>query len=136
MSEHKDIDFICNRSKQKALRRHLRKQSTSAEIALWKLLKAGQIDGQRWRRQFGIGPFILDFYCPALKLGIELDGEHHFTVEGDTHDAQRTEILEKLKGIHIIRFENRDVFEQEENVVKFIKDTARERKRFLTESRT
>ena len=129
MRQHKDADIICNRNEQKEARRTLRKQSTPAEIALWQQLKAGKMDGLRWRRQFGIGPFILDFYCPALKLGIELDGQPHFTPEGDEYDARRTQILELMKDIHIIRFENQDVFNHQENVLNFIRETVEERRK-------
>lgn len=47
---------------------------TSAEIALWLRLKGRQLGGVKFRRQFGVGSFVLDFYAPALRLGIELDG--------------------------------------------------------------
>ena len=63
-----------NTKDQTLLRRELRNEGTAAEAVLWLLLKGKQLDGMRWRRQFGVGPYILDFYCPQLRLCIELDG--------------------------------------------------------------
>ena len=62
-------------------------------------------------------------------MGIELDGQPHFTPEGDEYDARRTQILELMKDIHIIRFENQDVFNHQENVLNFIRETVEERKK-------
>jgi very-short-patch-repair endonuclease len=64
--------------KRKALRNNL----TSAEATLWLCLKNKQLEGKRFRRQFSIGNYIVDFYCPEQKLAIELDGQGHFTVQG------------------------------------------------------
>ena len=82
-----------NQPAQKEQRRQLRTRGTSAEARLWLMLKNRQLDGMRFRRQFSIGPYILDFYCPEIRLCIELDGEHHFYKEGCEHDEQRTEYL-------------------------------------------
>ena len=65
-----------NSKEQAPHRRALRNEGTSAEATLWLSLKGKQIEGMRWRRQFGVGPYILDFYCPQLRLCIELDGHH------------------------------------------------------------
>ena len=67
-----------NQPEQKSLRRELRKGGEAPEAVMWTLLKNRQIEGVKFRRQFGVGPYILDFYCPELKLGIELDGAPHF----------------------------------------------------------
>ena len=92
------------------IRRKLRRQMTSAEVALWIMIKNRQLDGERFLRQFSIGHFVVDFYCSKYKLAIELDGAGHFTDEGKTHDANRTEYLNTL-GVQVIRFENFEVFE-------------------------
>ncbi len=109
-----------NAKEQKNIRRELRHQSTPAEAALWLLLKGRQIDNSRWRRQFSIGIYILDFYCPATRLGIELDGAGHFTPDGEYNDERRTEYLWQKHGIRILRFENKEIFEQTENVLETI----------------
>ena len=88
--------------------------------------KRAQIEGTRWRRQFSIGPYILDFYCPQLHLCIELDGAPHFTIEGSEHDYNRDEWLLQEKGIRIIRFENIDIFKRQDEVVEHIREVTKE----------
>ncbi|HLT47587.1 MAG TPA: endonuclease domain-containing protein [Rubricoccaceae bacterium] len=97
-------------------RRHLRTHGTPAEAALWTLLRNRQLHGRRFRRQHSVGPYVLDFYCPAEKLAVELDGAVHFTPERAAYDAERTRALEAL-GIRVLRFENRMVFEDPEAVL-------------------
>src|SRR5574344_2977238 len=92
-------------------RKDLRKNGTSAEATLWKMLKARQIEGCKFRRQFSVGPFILDFYCPQKQLAIELDGAPHFAPGGYMSDEKRTQYLNR-QGIEVLRFENKDIFEQ------------------------
>ena len=94
----------------KIRRKELRHNLTPAEATLWKMLRGKQMDGSRWRRQYSIGPYILDFYCPELRLGIELDGHDHFTIEGSTHDEQRSAYLLREHGIRLLRYENEEVF--------------------------
>ena len=55
-------------------RTKLRKKLTPAEAALWNILKKSKIEGRKFRRQYGVGKYVLDFYCPSERLGIELDG--------------------------------------------------------------
>ena len=102
------------------LRRKLRKHMTAAEVALWVMIKDRQLVGERFRRQFSVGHYILDFYCPKYKLAIELDGAGHFTDEGQEYDAKRTEYLNSV-GIHVIRFENLEVFNYPGQVLEEIK---------------
>jgi very-short-patch-repair endonuclease len=64
--------------------------------------------GFKFRRQFGIGKFILDFYSPALKLAIEIDGQTHCGDEAQMYDQKRTEFLNSV-GINCIRFSDDDV---------------------------
>ena len=101
-------------------RKHLRKNLTSAEATLWLCLKNKQLNGKRFRRQYSFGNFILDFYCPEVKLAIELDGKDHFTAVGVVKDLNRDEFL-KEHGITVLRFENKLVFEQLEGVLNEIK---------------
>jgi len=67
-------EHVMNTRDMKSLRRNLRTNGTPAEGALWRHLRAKQVGGLQFRRQFSVGPHILDFYCPALRLAIELDG--------------------------------------------------------------
>jgi len=93
----------------KPRRRKLRKQMTAAEVALWMMIKNRQLDSERFLRQFSIGYYIVDFYCHKHRLAIELDGEAHFTEEGEAYDKERTEFLNSV-GVRVLRFENFEVF--------------------------
>ena len=123
---HEDNLFFSNRTEQKSLRRELRCDGTSAEAVLWLCLKERKIEGMRWRRQFGVGAYILDFYCPQLRLCIELDGEPHNTLEGSKYDYQREQWLLQVKGIRTMRFENMDVFKRQDEVVDEIRRVTKE----------
>ncbi len=68
---------LFNRKVLKSSRASLRNRSTSAEAALWEMLKSKKLDGRKFRRQYSIGSYIVDFCCPSEKLIIELDGDHH-----------------------------------------------------------
>lgn len=129
--KHEDKNFCCNRTEQKGLRRSLRTKGTAAEAVLWTSLKCCQTEGVRWRRQYGIGSYVLDFYCPKLQLAIELDGEPHFSPEGLERDQHRSEMLEQMKDIRVIRFENCLVFDYLDNVLETIREEIRKRKEEL-----
>ncbi len=115
-----------NSKEQTPLRQALRNEGTAAEATLWLSLKERQIEGMRWRRQFGVGPYILDFYCPQLHLCIELDGASHYTIQGSGNDLQREEWLLQEHGIRTIRFENKDIFDRHEGVIEHIREVTRE----------
>ena len=101
-------------------RRYLRKNLTAEEAVLWKALKSKQIDKFKWRKQHPVGNYILDFYCPKAKLCIELDGKEHYTFQGAKEDYQRTMYLNS-KGIRVLRFENRLIWENYDRVISIIK---------------
>lgn len=111
---------IHNRIELKHKRRNLRNNSTSAEATLWNHLKGSQLEGKKFRRQHSVGFYILDFYCPAERLCIELDGAEHYTGSGMTYDEERTLFLKSL-NIRVLRFENKEVFEALESVLDRIK---------------
>ena len=87
----------------KEFRKDLRNNLTPAEATLWKYLQNSKLDGRKFRRQHSIKNYILDFYCPSEKLGIELDGSSHNGFASDEYDNERTAELNKLR-IRIIRF--------------------------------
>ena len=66
---------INNLKKYKNVRKMLRKNMTKEEVKLWCILKSKNFNNYKFRRQHGIGPYIVDFYCPKLKLVVELDGD-------------------------------------------------------------
>ncbi len=110
---------LYNLPAQKPARRHLRTRGTPAEAALWLRLQRRQLGGRRFRRQFSVGPYILDFYCPRERLAVELDGAVHDDPVQRAYDTERTRHLGGL-GIRVVRFENRAVFEAPEAVLAAI----------------
>ncbi len=92
----------------KARRRMLRRQPIPSEARLWMLLRNRQFRGLKFRRQHSIGRFIVDFYCPALRLVVEVDGESHYRIGRDWRDTSRDAWIEN-QGITIIRFSSQDV---------------------------
>ena len=89
----KPISNRSNLKDQKTLRQSLRNNATATEAILWKALKGKQIDGLKFRRQFGLGPYVLDFYCPEIRLCIELDGDIHNSYEQALYDEIRTRYI-------------------------------------------
>ena len=75
---------------------------------------------RKFRRQHSVGPYILDFYCPKERLGIELDGEVHFNELAEERDAERKRFLDYF-GVKVIHFENFRVFEDLDNVLEIIR---------------
>lgn len=113
-------------------RKELRHNLTPEEAVLWTQLKEKQLNS-KWRKQHPIGNYILDFYCPKAKLCIELDGKEHYTYQGAKEDEKRTQFLNK-RGIRVIRFENRLIWENLDGVIEVIKselnNTIKENKEF------
>ena len=109
-----------NKNSEKYKRLELRKNSTTAERILWKNLKARRLLGKKFRRQYSIGTFVIDFYCPELKLAIELDGSSHDTNEVEIYDKKREEVI-KTFGIMFLRFRNEEIYINLEKVLDNIK---------------
>lgn len=89
------------------------------------MIKNKQLVGERFRRQFSVAHYVLDFYCPKYKLAIELDGAGHFTDEGKEYDQKRTGYLNSVE-IRVIRFENLEVFNYPMQTLEEIKKYLRE----------
>jgi very-short-patch-repair endonuclease len=103
--------------------RGLRKTMTSAEQILWESLRGRKLAGLKFRRQFPVSPFVLDFYCQELMLVIELDGEVHAEPSQTAHDENRDGYLKSL-GCTILRFPNEAVLHNLPAVLKEIVATA------------
>jgi very-short-patch-repair endonuclease len=114
-------DKLYNKKELKTYRVALRNKSTSAEAALWNLLKNSQL-GRKFRRQHSIGYYIADFCCPSEKLIIELDGNVHGEYAQIEKDENRDKYLEDV-GFRILRFENRLVFQEPDFVINEIKNS-------------
>lgn len=115
------MKFIHNDPIMKKRRRELRNKSTREEILLWNQLKANKL-GKPFRRQFGIGPYIVDFYCHELKLIIELDGEYHNSEQQKDYDAERERFLHG-NGYTILHFLNQTIHDNVQDVIKKIYKT-------------
>ena len=103
-----------------------RREPTDGEKALWSLLKDDSV-GVRFRRQFAIGDYIVDFICLPLGIVIEVDGGYHDTKEQKEYDEQRTKVLESY-GCVVIRFRNEEVIGNPDGVMEKIKEVVKERK--------
>ncbi|MCC4264575.1 endonuclease domain-containing protein [Oceanimonas baumannii] len=108
-----------NRKSQLSFRRALRQEMTAPERLLWQQLRAIQT-GVKFRRQHGIGPYIVDFYCPRLRLVLEVDGDSHFMNEAaQIYDLARTRYLSRL-GVDVLRFTNQEVMHNLDGVLAVI----------------
>ncbi len=105
--------------------KQMRKNPTVAEQKLWLFFRSTPAfcrgAGFKVWRQKPIAHFIVDFYCPKLKLVIEVDGASHFTPEAIEYDQARTKILEGY-GLTVIRFTNDEVINNLEGVSRLIED--------------
>jgi very-short-patch-repair endonuclease len=95
----------------------LRKNSTDAERHLWLFLKSRRLCHYKFRRQYVITPYIVDFVCLWKRLIVELDGSQHALKHA--YDQERTSFLES-KGFRVIRFWNDAVIKERENVIETI----------------
>jgi very-short-patch-repair endonuclease len=91
--------------KVKAIAKILRKNSSLGEIMLWKELRSKQMLGYEFQRQKPLGKYIVDFYCAALNLAIEIDGVSHDTDEQYRYDGERDATLGKTE-VHFLRFKD------------------------------
>jgi methylmalonyl-CoA mutase cobalamin-binding domain/chain len=110
----------------KARVRELRKEATEPEKLMWTLLRNRGLDGAKFRRQHPHKGYVLDFYCHAAKLAIELDGSGHLEEDQIHHDEERTKILEE-DGIKVLRFWNSELSNDTETVLGEIWEALDER---------
>jgi len=104
--------------------RELRKNQTEAEMLLWRRIRNRQLLGHKFRRQFPIGNYIVDFACLSLKLIIEVDGSQHMS--NTDYDNMRTQTLES-HGFQVVRFWNNDVLTKTDSVLEALALTLSER---------
>ncbi len=98
-----------NKSSQTDKRRKLRQHQTNAEELIWRFLRGRQILGYKFKRQYSVDHFVIDFYCPELKLAIEIDGASHNKSEQQKKDIRRQGYLESF-NIKFIRIKDEDLF--------------------------
>lgn len=102
------MGHIFNSSHLKLVRRKLRREQPLAERVFWGYLKRRQFLGLKFRRQHSIGPYIVDFYCPELRLVVEVDGASHLDDAQRAHDLRRYQYFVSL-GLHQVRFRNDEI---------------------------
>jgi len=109
-------------SERREFARTLRKHPTRAEDILWQRLRGSHFHGAKFRRQVPFDRFVVDFYCYAAKLVVEIDGVQHEWFAD--HDEGRTEILERL-GVRMLRFTNAEVCDDLDAVLARIREELR-----------
>ena len=109
--------YTCN--SEKALRQSLRAEMPSAESVLWSKLRRRQLLGYKFRRQYSVGTYVVDFYRAELRLAIEVDGDSHYQSGALERDKEREAFIKSF-GIDLLRFRNVEVFEQLNEVLDAI----------------
>jgi very-short-patch-repair endonuclease len=94
---------------------------TEAERHLWARIKGKQLKNLQFYRQKNIGNYIVDFYCSAARLILEIDGSQHYEAKAQEHDRERDTYLAGL-GFTVLRFSDREVFENTDGVLERIWD--------------
>jgi very-short-patch-repair endonuclease len=117
---------IYNRTSEKDRRRMLRINMPKAELILWSKLKGKGLDEYKFRRQYSVAQFVVDFYCPRLKLAIEVDGDSHFSEGSELCDKARQDFIESF-GISFLRFNNKEIYENLDEVLSKIEDCVQKR---------
>ena len=113
------MSFLKNDPILKPRRRKLRHKQTEAEAAFWGHVRNRRFKKLRFIRQYSLGPYILDFYCPSVMLAVELDGGQHNESESKTYDEARTEYL-KTQGVEVLRFWNNDVLTDMDSILRML----------------
>jgi very-short-patch-repair endonuclease len=110
---------IFNRESETDKRRLLRRSMPQAEVILWSRLKGRQLLGCKFRRQYSVGSFVIDFFSVELKLGIELDGDSHSQPGAPEYDRKRQQFIESF-GIRLVRIVNTEIYENLDGVLEMI----------------
>jgi len=110
---------IFNNSVAKSLRQKLRNRMPAPEVILWSKIKGRQLDNLKFRRQYGIRDYVVDFYCTEKKLAIEIGGDSHYDEQGFVDNTSRDDLIRSF-GIKILRFTNKEIIENIEGVLEKI----------------
>jgi very-short-patch-repair endonuclease len=105
-------------SNNKEAAKKLRRKPTPAERCLWKRLRLKHL-GLIFYRQKPVGKYIADFYCPEVKLVVEVDGDYHAGAETAANDKERDAIM-RNNGITVLRFQNAEVLNETDKVINTI----------------
>ena len=113
------MNEIFNREDEKNKRRELRRSMPDAEVMLWSRLKGRQLLGCKFRRQYSVGSFVLDFFSAEIKLGIKLDGHSHFQSGAHEYHQKRQQFIESFR-IKVVRILNTEIYQNLEGVLEMI----------------
>lgn len=115
----KIMDRLRNSTCLKPIRKMLRNDQTEHERILWSRLRNKQLNRLKFYRQYSIGNYVVDFYCPKKRLGIELDGGQHNEAKSIQYDHGRTDFIAQ-QGITLLRFWNNEIKTNLEGVLESI----------------
>jgi very-short-patch-repair endonuclease len=118
---------IFNKVEELEKRRSLREEMPKAEALVWQRLRRKQVEGFKFRRQYSVDAYVVDFYCSELRLVIEIDGNSHLQGDAPAYDIARQTLLESL-GLVVLRFTNRQVYTELDAVIDTIAQKIREMK--------
>lgn len=107
---------VFNKRSEIIKRKLLRRSTPAPENLLWWYLKNRKVNNLKFKRQFSIGKYVVDFYCAKLRLVIEVDGSYHNRRFVKEYDIERQKTFESL-GIKVLRFSNKEIEESIEGVV-------------------
>jgi very-short-patch-repair endonuclease len=115
------MSIVFNNKAYTARRRALRRSLSKAEAVLWLHLSRKQMNGLKFRRQYSVNQYVIDFFCPELKLAIEVYGDSHYGSLTEKYDNERQKYIESF-SIHFMRFINDDVYNNIDGVLQTIYD--------------
>jgi very-short-patch-repair endonuclease len=110
----------------KEFARKLRREMSLPEVILWQHIRGGRLEGLRFRRQHPMGAYVLDFYCDAAKLAVEVDGSHHTLGDNPARDLERDAWF-AARGIETLRIPAPNVLADPHGPLASILEVARER---------
>jgi len=111
---------LFNTTQNKVVRKKLRNLMTEPECRLWYYIRNKQLHGLKFRRQYGIGKYVVDFYCPSQTLVLEIDGDSHDQQYEIRQDGVRKKYLERVY-MKILRFTNEEVMHNMRGVLERIR---------------
>ncbi|AFY88351.1 endonuclease domain-containing protein [Chroococcidiopsis thermalis] len=120
---------LYNKTSEQEKRRSLRKNMPLAEKMIWSKLRCQQIDNCKFRRQYSIDAFVIDFYSTEFKLAIEIDGDSHYQDGVPNYDRERQVFLEAT-GAKVLRFTNREVYENLNQVLEVVSQAIRQLRKY------
>jgi len=116
---------LYNKTSEKQKRRKLRQHQTNAEDLMWRFLRNRQLLGLKFRRQYSVSKYVIDFYCTEIKFAIELDGGSHLSPKKKNKDKIRQRNLEKY-GINFVRITDDELFGNPNKAFNKIEHTIRD----------